>query len=46
MSQLFDEDVYKAISLDTCVKGRKSFGGPSPDAVKVQLDIVKEQLGM
>ena len=46
MSQLFDEDVYKAISLDTCVKGRKSFGGPSPDAVKIQLDIVKKQLGM
>lgn len=46
MSKMFDEDIYTAISLDTCVKGRKSFGGPSPDAVKKQLDIVKKQLGI
>ena len=34
MTDLFDEDVYEAISLDTCVRERKSEGGPSPEAVK------------
>ena len=37
MTDLFDEDVYDAISLDTCVRGRSSFGGPSPEAVAKQL---------
>ena len=37
MTDLFDEDVYDAISLDTCVKERKSFGGPSPDEVVKQI---------
>ena len=30
MTPLFTEDVYEAISLETCVKGRVSEGGPSP----------------
>lgn len=37
MTTLFDDDVYQAISLDTCVKERKSYGGPAPDAVKIQI---------
>ena len=37
MTELFEEDVYEAISLETCVKGRSSYGGPSPEAVKKQL---------
>ena len=37
MSELFGEDVYEAISLDTCVHERKSEGGPSPEAVKAQI---------
>lgn len=37
MTELFTEDVYEAISLETCVKERKSYGGPSPDAVKIQI---------
>ena len=37
MTELFDEDVYQAINLETCVKGRSSYGGPSPEAVKKQL---------
>ena len=44
MTELFDEDVYEAINLETCVKGRLSQGGPSPDAVKIQIDLAKEQL--
>ncbi len=37
MTELFTEDVYEAISLDTCVRERKSYGGPSPDEVKNQI---------
>ena len=43
-SELFDEDVYKAISLDTCVNERKSYGGPSPESVKAQIELTKERL--
>ena len=31
---LFAEDVYQAISLDTCVNGRKVPGGPAPENVE------------
>lgn len=31
---MFDEDVYDAISLDKCVAGRTVYGGPSPENVK------------
>ena len=33
----FDEDVYQAIALETCLNGRISEGGPSAQAVKEQL---------
>ena len=35
--ELFDNDVYQAISLDTCVNMRNSKGGPSPESVKEQI---------
>ncbi|MDE6020126.1 MAG: argininosuccinate lyase [Ruminococcus sp.] len=44
MTELFDEDIYEAISLETCVKGRLSQGGPSPDAVTAQIELAKAQL--
>ncbi len=34
---LFDEDVYKAIDLDRCVKQRLSRGGPAPESVLAQI---------
>lgn len=37
MTELFSEDVFDAISLETCVRGRNSYGGPSPEAVAKQL---------
>ena len=43
-SELFDEEVYKAINLDTCVKERKSFGGPSPESVLLQVKTVRKNL--
>ncbi len=46
MTPLFTEDVYEAIRLETCVRGRVSQGGSSPEAVKKQIALVKTQLGM
>ena len=43
-SGVFAEDVYGAINLETCVKGRLSEGGPSPDAVKKQLALIAKFL--
>ena len=37
-SHAFEEDVYDAISLKTCVEGRKLVGGPAPETVKKYLD--------
>ena len=44
LSDSFDKDVYKAISLETCVNERKSQGGPSPDSVKAQIEYVIDNL--
>lgn len=44
-SELFDNDVYAAISLETCVKERKSYGGPSPESVLAQIELTKKKLG-
>lgn len=46
LSDLFKEDIYDAISLETCVKERSSFGGPSPESVIRQIEITREQLGV
>ena len=43
-SELFDEEVYNAINLDTCVKERKSYGGPSPESVLLQVKTVRKNL--
>ncbi len=43
-SELFSEDVFTAISLDTCVKGRNVLGGPAPQMVKEQITIAREWL--
>ncbi len=37
-SPAFEEDVYDAISLKTCVEGRSLIGGPNPETVKKYLD--------
>ena len=41
---IFEEDVYEAISLKTCVSGRKVKGGPSPEAVNMHLEKAKAYL--
>ncbi len=44
MSELFGEDVYRAISLETCVGERKSEGGPAPESVMKQIELTRKQL--
>ncbi len=41
----FDEDVYQAISLDTCVAERKVYSGPAKESVLKQIEKAKEVLG-
>ncbi len=43
-SELFDEDIYEAISLKTCVEKRLTIGAPSPEAMKEVLEINSEFL--
>ncbi len=40
----FDKGVYSAISLENCVNGRKTIGGPASGNVKVQAKRVKKLL--
>ena len=42
---LFEKDVYDAISLETCVKGRKAAGGPAPESVAEQIRLAEQALG-
>lgn len=44
LTENFDEDVYDAISLDTCVMQRKAAGGPAPESVKAQIAYVREKI--
>ena len=43
-SELFDEDLYGEISLETCVNKRLSKGGASPQSVREQIAKLKESL--
>ena len=43
-SELFEDDLYEEISLDTCVKKRISAGSTGPQSVQHQLDLVKAYL--
>lgn len=44
LSNVFEEDVYDAISLETCVMQRKAVGGPAPESVKNQIEYVRGKL--
>ena len=43
-SLVFDEDVYQAIDLLTCVSQRSLPGGPAPEAVKATIEKTREKL--
>ena len=44
LSDLFEEDIYDAVSLDTCVKSRVSEGGTSPESVRAQIRLLREDI--
>jgi len=44
ISEVFEEDVYDAISLKTCVEKRLTIGAPGPEAMRQVLDINREYL--
>ena len=44
VGELFSDDLYEAINLDTCVRTRISEGGTSVDSVKSQIAYVREKL--
>ncbi len=43
-SQAFDQDIFKAVDLNTCVQGRLSYGGPSRQSVEKQIELAKKAL--
>ncbi|MCQ2968935.1 MAG: argininosuccinate lyase [Clostridium sp.] len=40
-SNYFEEDVYKAIDIATCVEERSVMGGPSSSSVKIQISLLE-----
>ena len=42
ISGLFDEGVYEALALKTCVNGRKVYGGPARESVEKQIANMEE----
>ncbi|MBR6534114.1 MAG: argininosuccinate lyase [Clostridia bacterium] len=41
-SPVFENDVYTALDLSTCVSDRRSAGGPAPECVKAQIQSLKD----
>lgn len=44
ISPLFDDDVYEAVALKTCVKNRNVVGGPSSEMVEKHISLVEKEL--
>ena len=44
ISPVFEEDIYEAVSLKTCVEKRLTLGAPGMDAMKEVIAINKEYL--
>lgn len=44
LPEVFGEDIYEAIRLESCVAGRKIAGGPAEEAVAAQIKTVDEFL--
>jgi argininosuccinate lyase len=41
-SELFEADLYEAISLENCVARRAAGGGPAPESIERQLEYLRE----
>ena len=46
ISPVFEEDIYEAISMKTCVEKRLTIGAPGQEAMKKVIGIYKKQLDM
>ncbi|MDL2217496.1 argininosuccinate lyase [Christensenellaceae bacterium OttesenSCG-928-M15] len=44
ISPVFEQDVYEAISLEACVKGRNLVGGPAPQATRAHIALGEKWL--
>ena len=44
ISPVFDNDIYEAVSLKTCVEKRNTIGAPGPEAMKKVVELCRERL--
>ncbi|MDE6531163.1 MAG: argininosuccinate lyase, partial [Lachnospiraceae bacterium] len=44
ISDVFDEDIYEAVSLETCVQKRLTIGAPGVEAMKMTLGYYQKYL--
>ena len=43
-SDIIEDDIYNAISMETCVNDRKVIGGPAKEVVEKAIAVAKEFL--
>lgn len=43
-SSKFENDIFEAINLETCVMQRKVEGGPAPESVKAQIEYIRKKI--
>lgn len=43
-SSEFENDIFEAINLETCVMQRKIEGGPAPESVKAQIEYIRKKI--
>ena len=46
ISPVFEQDIYEAVSLETCVNKRMTIGAPGPDAMKEVIQIYKKYVAI
>ena len=46
VSPVFEQDIYEAISMETCVEKRMTIGAPGAEAMKQVIAVYRKELGM
>ena len=46
INPVFEQDIYEAVSLETCVNKRMTIGAPGPDAMKEVIHINRKYLSL
>ena len=44
ISPVFEEEIYQAISMETCVKRRMTLGAPGEDAMRAVIELCRKYL--